>query len=394
MRFLEERQGLFEDSVHLVECFLVLFVIRDHCGRFVQFDSLIVINPTLTGHRVSHLRIKRKSVVEILEGLFVVTLVLIEVTLDQVILRYVRLALDGSSQIIDCGLLLTGEDVIVDQVLQEPRLLREAGDSILQRLNELNRIFHVHILLIEELIGGDSLVLAVLELLKQFDSLGVHLSLNSEDSSVVFILRINSVTRHLFLQFVILHHRQIRNVNMHLERFVRTEIVAALIEVYTVFYEFHTFVVLQHHLSNFTAHLRISRHFYAFLVEHRYLCQFVCLEPVFITLFYSCTFHIEVSGTTHHLVVVLTHCLFVTDHTCPVIGLSGRFLVEGLQDSCTSGIEIRGLSHGITLRLLRGGVLLCKAACAYQHESCQNQTFSHNLFVCFIVIIFTNSLIR
>ena len=76
------------------------------------------------------------------------TEVLVEVTLDMVVLCYVRLFLDSFCQVINRRLLLTGVDIEVDQVLQEPRLLRAAVDSVLQRSYELRRILQRYILLI------------------------------------------------------------------------------------------------------------------------------------------------------------------------------------------------------------------------------------------------------
>ena len=268
-----------------------------------------------------------------------------------VVLRYVRLFLDSFCQVINRRLLLTGVDIVVDQVLQEPSLLREAVDSMLQGSYELSRIFQRYILLIEELVHGNALVIAVFQFLQQCYRILVTLGLNGEDGCVVLVLGVRRVTRHLFLQFGILHHRQIRDSNMLLECLEGALVVFLLVQIDTVFHQLLLFVVFQHLLGDIVTGLLIH-YFATFLIQRRNHSQLVCFEPVVITLLNGKTGFCLINTLAHHLVVVLLLQLLKTNHAGPVIGLCSRFSSECLFDSGTSSSEIRSLGHRITLSFL------------------------------------------
>ena len=164
---------------------------------------------------------------------------------------------------------------------------------------------------------------------------------------------------------------------MSLESLVRAGEIIGFVQQSAVTHQVIALVVGHEHLRYLAAHLRVGRNLHAFLVENRYLCQLVGFNQILHALFHRGTYRRDVFCQTHIQVVVLTLSLSETDHTCPVVVLGSRLLLQRLFHRSACRCEIRGVTVHQTLGFLDSRILLCKAACANQHQSCQNQCLFH-----------------
>ena len=286
------------------------------------------------------------------------------------ILSYVRFASNSLIQILDSFLLLTGVDVVVNKILEEPRLTGELNRCILKNAYEICGILLSLILLIEKLSYRYGLIFTILHLLEDCDSIIMILCLCSKDTRIIHILLINSILRHLFLILCILHHIQIGDIQMAHEHFISRCKIALVVQINTILHQLLRTIILEHLVSNSLTRLGVN-HLTTLLVERRRHSNLIGLDPVVITLNHSFAHLLIILGIAE---LSLNHCiliLLVTNESgyIPSVGqILSLFVFKSSLNVFTCTCEVRRFSVACLVLCRINGFLLCIAASACKHE--------------------------
>ena len=190
--------------------------------------------------------------------------------------------------------------------------------------------------------------------------------------SITHVLVVGRVLRHLSLQLGVLHAFEIRYIAVELEGLGYTQVIVLLCQMRSIDSQLLLLEVLQHALADVLAGLEVIFGVTLLVIGGNH-SQRVGNEPVANTLLYSSAFYCLVNGLAELTVEPDALVLLVTDETGYIPGLGAVLCLLVLQrafDSGTCAGEVRRLLHGKVLGCAYG-FLLCKAACAYQHQCCQ-----------------------